>query len=342
LCRVVAVLLSVALMCAAVASRSADALVGASAPDERQRQSIVIAIPVDYESQIPGALILAESVRTFAGELRDVPVRIFIPSGLAQAIAGRKERLASLNVELSEVVVPDEAFSYILGAKPFLAAQAEREAGGADVVAILAPNTIMLQPPTAFVLPQGVALGYSTVHHQNIGSLASEPLDGFWGRLYQVLNVSDQEVFTNETLADKVTVRFYFNAGSFVVRPEEWLLQAWATAFQKLIGDSAVAELCANGPRNVFLHQAALAGVALTRLRPSQTVELPDAYSYPLFFERFHGGLLTFDSLENVVTMRYEFRVEDLPVGWEAQVNGPTEVIAWISERLAGYGADSR
>ena len=71
-------------------------------------------------------------------------------------------------------------------------------------------------------------------------------------------------------------------------------------------------------------------------------MELPDAYSYPLFFERFHGSLLSFDSLEGVVTMRYEFRVEDLPVGWEGQVNGPTEVIAWISERLAEYGSDSR
>jgi hypothetical protein len=340
--RIVAIFCGVIMVSVGEAGCSADASVGTPGSEARSKQPIVFAIPVDYEHQILGALILAESVRKFGGELSDVPVRFYIPSGLAPAVVGRAGRLAGLGVEVSEVAVPDAALSYVLGAKPFLAAQAEREAEGADLVAILAPNTIVLQSPTAFVLPRGVALGYSTVHHQNIGSVASEPLDDFWGRLYQVLGVSSPDVFTNETLADDVTVRFYFNAGSFVVRPEERLLQAWVTAFQKLTGDSTMAELCASGPRNVFLHQAALAGAALTRLQPLQTVRLPDTYSYPLFFDRFHGGLHTFDSLRDVVTMRYEFRVADLPVGWEQQVDGPTDTIAWISEQLAGFEADSR
>ena len=223
--RVVALLSGLVLMCAVVGSCSGDAPADESGSDENRKLSIVIAIPVDYESQIPGALILAESVRKYAGELSNVPVRIFVPSGLAPAIADQGEKLATLDVEISEVVVPEQAFNYILGAKPFLAARAEKDADGVDFVAILAPNTIVLQPPTDFVLPEGVALGYSTVHHQNIGSAASEPLDDFWSRLYQVVGVSGGRVFTNETLADEVTVRFYFNAGSFVVRPEEGLLQ---------------------------------------------------------------------------------------------------------------------
>jgi hypothetical protein len=331
-----------ALLCTVAVSPSVAAQAPEPGSNQSSKQSMMIAIPVDYEGQIPGSLILAESVRKYAGALCDVPIRIFIPSGLAPAMAERKERLAGLDVKVSEVRVPDEASSYILGAKPFLAAQAEREAEDTDLVVILAPNTIMLRSPTAFLLPQGVTLGYSTVHHQNIGSLASELPDAFWDRLYQVLDVSDQDVFTNETLADKVTVRFYFNAGGFVVRPSQGLMEAWAQGFQKLIGDTAMAELCAEGPRNVFLHQAALAAVALKRLRPPQMVELPDSYSYPLFFERFHGGLLTFDSLEDVVTMRYEFRSDDLPVGWEAQVNGPPDVLAWIAAQLAAYGTESK
>ncbi|MEJ2189545.1 MAG: hypothetical protein P8Y93_09045 [Acidobacteriota bacterium] len=333
--RIVAALGIAALICAASMSCSVDASAAASGVDQNLERPGVIAVPVDYEGQMPGALILAESVRSFGGELSDVPIRLVIPSRLAPMIADQREKLASLRVGVSEVTVPDEAFNYVLGAKPFLAAQAERDAGDAAFVAILAPNTIVLRCPIAFDLPEGISLGYSTVHHQNIGSAASEPLDEFWGRLYEVLDVQNDDVFTNETLADKVTVRFYCNAGSFVVRPEERLLQAWATAFSKLVGDPVIGELCANGPRNVFLHQAALAGVVLKRLRPSQTLRLPDTYSYPLFFEKFHGGLLTFDSVEDVVTMRYEFRIEDLPVGWEDQVEGPPEVIAWGSKRLA-------
>lgn len=335
--RIVATLGIAALICAASMACSVDASPGASGSVKLDAELPgVIAVPVDYEGQVPGALILAESVRSFGGDFSDVPIRLFIPSRLAPMIAGQREKLANLRVGVSEVAVPEEAFSYILGAKPFLAAQAEQDAGDAAFLAILAPNTIVLQYPVAFDLPQGIALGYSTVHHQNIGSAASEPLDEFWSRLYEVLDVQNDDVFTNETLADRVTVRFYCNAGSFVVRPEEQLLQAWATAFSKLVRDPAIRELCAKGPRNVFLHQAALAGVVLKRLRPSQTLRLPDTYSYPLFFEKFHDVLLTFDSLEDVVTMRYEFRFEDLPVGWQHQVEGSPEVIAWVSKRLEG------
>ena len=50
----------------------------------------------------------------------------------------------------------------------------------------------------------------------------------------------------------------------------------------------------------------------------------------------------TADSLEDVVTMRYEFRSEDLPAGWEAQVNGAPDVLTWVAAQLAGYGADSK
>jgi hypothetical protein len=95
-----------------------------------------------------------------------------------------------------------------------------------------------------------------------------------------------------------------------------------------------LAELCQEGPHNVFLHQAALAGVALALLTEKETVEIPESYSYPLLFEKFHGGLLTFDSLEDVVTMRYEFQVADLPVGWEKGVKASPEVLSWIRKRL--------
>jgi hypothetical protein len=303
--------------------------------DEAARQTLLMVIPVDYQSQIPSALIAADSLRTYGGALRDLPVRIYAPSQLEAALAGQAARLDELRVETRTVDVPPEALGYLLGAKPFAAARAERDAEGFDLLAIVAPNTIVLQAPEAFLLPPTTKLGWSTVHHQNVGSLASEPPDAFWSRLYTALEVTPERVFTNQTLADGKTVRFYFNAGSFVVRPENGLLQRWAAAFERLIADPEMAALCAEGPHNIFLHQAALAGAALASLEPSDTVRLPDTYSYPLFFERFHGGQLVFDSLESVVTMRCEFRIEDLPAGWEQEVTAPPGVLSWIADRLA-------
>ena len=315
---------------------TADAVVSAAGdPGPAAAQSLLVVIPVDYEGQIGDALVLAESIRTFAGTLAEVPVTIYAPSRLAPALAEQEERLTELAVGTRTVEVPRRALDFVLGAKPFTAAQAERDADDVDLVAVVAPNTIVLQPPLAFLLPATADLGWSTVHHQNVGSLASKPPDGFWSRLYTVLGVRREQVFTNQTLAEDATVRFYFNAGSFVVRPEHGLLQRWSEAFHQLIADQEMAELCADGPWNVFLHQAALAGAALASLEQADTVRLPDTYSYPLLFERFHGGPRTFDSLEGVVTMRREFRSEDLPPGWEHGVTAPSEVLAWIIDRLA-------
>ena len=308
-----------------------------SMPPEATPQKLVVVVPVDYESQLSGAAVLAESLREFGGGLSDTRIRLYMPERLHDAAAALRDRMAPLAVEVFEVHPPAVASQYILGAKPFTAARAEADAEGEfDLLAVLAPNTIVLAEPHGFLLPRNITLGFSPVHHQNIGSRYDEPPDALWSRLYRVLDVPESAVFPIVSLADRKTLRFYFNAGSFVVRPEAGLLRAWADAFTALAGDPAVADICREGKPNVFLHQAALAGIAVKLLARGDTLQLPDGYSYPLFFEQFFGGDMTFDSLDGVVTMRYEFRIEDLPAGWQADVKAPDGVIPWIEEHLAG------
>jgi hypothetical protein len=300
-------------------------------------QKLVVVIPVDYETQFAGAMVLAESLRTFGGDLSDVAILLYVPDRLHDAATTLHDRMAPLAVKVREAQPPAVASHYILGAKPFTAAQAEADAEGEfDLLAVLAPNTIVLAEPHELLLPKGITLGFSPVHHQNIGSPYDEPPDEFWSRMYRVLEVPESDVFPIVSLADRKTLRFYFNAGSFVVRPEAGLLRAWAHAFTALAGDQTVADLCREGKPNVFLHQAALAGITVKLLARDDTIQLPNSYSYPLFFERFFGGDTEFDSLEGVVTMRYEFRIEDLPAGWQTQIEAPDGVIPWIEDHLAG------
>ena len=309
----------------------------ASTAFDQWAQKLVVVIPVDYESQLSGAAVLAESLRDFGGGVSDTLIRLYVPESLHDAAAAFHDRMAPLAVEVFEVQPPAVASQYILGAKPFTVAQAEADAeGDFDLLAVLAPNTIVLAEPRDLLLPKGITLGFSPVHHQNIGSPYDEPPDEFWSRMYRVLEVPESDVFPIVSLADRKTLRFYFNAGSFVVRPEAGLLRAWADAFTALAGDQTVADLCREGKPNVFLHQAALAGITVKLLARDDTIQLPNSYSYPLFFERFFGGDTEFDSLEGVVTMRYEFRIEDLPAGWQTQIEAPDGVIPWIEDHLAG------
>ena len=234
--------------------------------------------------------------------------------------------------------MPQDAFRYFLGAKPFTTAQAEREAEGVDLLAVMAPNTIVLRAPEALLLPEEASLGYSTVHHQNVGSLASEPPDPFWRRVYSVLKVPEERDVHQP------------NAG----RPEDRSVLLQRRQLRRSAGERAAPGVgrrlseALSGSRNgrhlpggsaqrVPSPGGARWGGAGT-LGEKDVVELPDTYSYPLFFEKFHGGELTFDSLEGVVTMRYEFRVADLPEGWEKEVKGSPEVLTWIRGRFEASG----
>jgi hypothetical protein len=309
---------------------------GGADAGEPSPQPLVVVVPVDYPGQIGPALVVAESLRDHGDALASVPVRLYIHSGLEEAMAPYRDRAAGLGAEIRSVEVPEAALHYVLGAKPFTMARAERDAEGAFAcLAVVAPNTLFLDEPADFLLAEGVALGYSTVHHRNVGSPLDEEPDPYWSRIYERLAVPAGAVFPVTTLADRQVVRFYLNAGSFVVRPQRGLLRRWAESFRLLYEDDVMAEMAAEGPRNVFLHQASLAGAALRLLRREETVELPATYSYPLFFDRFYEGDHPFDSLEGVITMRYEFQWGDLPAGWQRDVTAPAGVLAWITERCA-------
>ena len=57
---------------------------------------------------------------------------------------------------------------------------------------------------------------------------------------------------------------------------------------------------------------------------------MPLAYNYPLFFEKFFDSELKFDSLEDVVSIKYEFEFDELPEGWDEDLNAPPGLIDWI------------
>lgn len=314
-----------------------------SVSDKEARDSVptvVFACTIDYAQQIPQAVILARSIRTFGGALSQSTIRLYFPPGTPEPRGDLKADLAELGVDVRWYELPRDAALYRLGGKPFAAARAEADArGSADLLVLLAPNTLMLAEPGEVLLPPGKDLGFSPVHHQNVGSWYEEAPDEWWARIHHVLGIPDSAFWPMETLTDRRIVRPYFSSGSLVVRPERGLMAAWAKAFTALAGDAEVARLSKQGLRNVFLHQAALAGVMVAELPRSQMYQLSYRYNYPLFFGRFFGALYPFDSLEDVATMRYEFAFEDLPEGWQKDVKAPAQVLDWITGQFGGQGS---
>ena len=94
-----------------------------------------------------------------------------------------------------------------------------------------------------------------------------------------------------------------------------------------------IAEMSKDGKHNVFLHQAALVGAILNNLKRREMQLLPDTYNYPLFFEKFYGSELQFDSIEDAVTLKCEFQYNQLPKDWDRKVKGSKDIISWLKEK---------
>jgi hypothetical protein len=298
---------------------------------EVEKAPIIFATYAEYPQQVLRVRSFCESIRTHAGSMSRAPIRFYFTSELRGLVDESRASLEALSVELRSFEVPDDAPKVILAGKPFAAARAEADA--AEEVAILAfldANVLILREPSAFHLESGTDFAYRPVMHRNIGSLYDEPPDEFWSRIYAKLSVDESRLFPMEGIADKLIIRPYYNAGHLVVRPERGVLRKWAENFQMCYQDPELAEMCEDEKHNIFLHQAVLSATVPVYVEREKTADLGPAYNYPLFFDTFYESERSFDSLEDVVSLKYEFNFNDLPADWDSNLKGPSDVIAWI------------
>jgi hypothetical protein len=300
------------------------------------KHPIVFATFAEDAGSLQNVLLMAESIRTFAGKHKDAPIWAYMPPGLAEEEAQTVQRLEGLGVEARPSKALEDALEFYFARKVFASVRAEAHAGEvAEILAWLDEDTIMLQEPAEFILPEDKDLGYRPVMHKNIGNLFAEPVDEYWGRVFELLVVPDSTFFPMVTPADGDTIRPYFNAGCMVVRPARGLLAYWLRCFIRLYRDPVLVEMCNSDiKRRIFLHQAALTGAILTRIDRAEMLEFSPRINYPIFFEQMFGARRTFDDISDVVTFRHESYFRKPAPDWDEKLKGPAEKIAWMRKHL--------
>ena len=261
-----------------------------------------------------------------------------MPRAEAESGAHALQEFPDLGVTVEAVEeVEEEAAWYYYAQKVFAAAQAEADlADTGEILAWLDEDTVFLQEPVEFELPEGVSLGYRPVMHRNIGLPVEDPIDGFWQRVYDDLSVSSASLFPMVTPADDETIRPYFNAGCLIVRPERGLLRKWAQYWPILYRDPELKRMSETDIRKrIFLHQVALTCAVINNLKPNERRELSPRFNYPLFFKEMFGGKHDFDNLTDVTTFRHESYFRDPAPDWEERLKGPADRIGWIREHIA-------
>ncbi len=245
------------------------------------------------------------------------------------------ERLRSQGVDVRTVEVTDEAKWFYYAGKVYAAGAAEAAAEGqAEILIWLDEDTVIIDEPSHFNLPDDIDFAYVPVMHNRSGSRLEESPDPFWDRIYRLLSVDEDTLFPMVTPADKQTIRAYFHCGLVVVRPEKGILRRWVEDFEILYKDPALTEMCrSDANKRIFLHQTALTG-ALLLIPLRSMMPLSSRYNYPIFFEKQYGGVEVFDSIENVITVRCIVSRKNMGENWPEKLSGPADRVAWLKEHF--------
>lgn len=255
-----------------------------------------------------GAILLAESVRAFAGGVSRAPIWYFIPDYGKKLSAHAEKKFKEFDVTLFHFAVDADVLKFPFTGDVLAAERAETEASGkAVILAWLGSNTIILKEPGQFVLAPKTVLGYRPVHHTLIGSRYEKPVDLFWTLVYDWCEVPGEMIFPMTAHIDGLKIRPYFNAGYLIVRPEKRLFQAWRGKFFDLYRKPDFQEFYEKDERYaIFMHQAVLSGVILATLSTEEIVVLSPSHNYPL---HLFGEDVTTDRPENMdglITARHE------------------------------------
>jgi hypothetical protein len=271
-----------------------------------------LAIPGKSEVDI---LLLAESIRTFGGDLADKPIWVLVPAELEPLSEPIQEKLSDLRAQITTFEADPEIFKFPFAAKIEAAAQIEAQTQGqTERLVFMDRDTLVLQEPDEFLLADDQALGYRPVHHKLIGPAWDEPLDDFWQLVYDVCEVPDENIFPMTTHVGE-PIRPYFNAGMFIIRPERGLLAQWREVFLKWYRQPSFRAYYEEDQLYaIFIHQAIFSGVLMHNLQPAEMRKLSPKVNYPLHLHYDIPADQRPATINELVTVRYE-SIFDEP-GW--------------------------
>jgi hypothetical protein len=271
------------------------------------------------------AVLLAQSVREWAGRAAQAPIYAFAPRPHKQPEPGTVERLRELDVTFVDEPLAGLHEEYPTFNKVFVCAWAERELDHETLI-FADTDSVFLAEPTELIDGDWVAAA-RPVDRRIAGSRGKGKNEPYWQRMYEALGVRSEPFV--ETTVGSTRIRAYWNSGLIAARREAGLFQAWERGLQTLFEREVVYRRMPQ-----FMDQLSWAAVSADVHDRVRILSGP--YNYPL---RQRGGLpdeLRDLDLAEIVHLHYRlfFHLPD-PLG---AVAPPFEIetpqYRWLTERL--------
>ncbi|MGE5123036.1 MAG: hypothetical protein ACM3H7_00840, partial [Acidobacteriaceae bacterium] len=156
------------------------------------------------------ALRLAHSIRAFGGQFCFNPIWMFSRWREEDLPESTRQEIYSLGIRLLTFDIDSQVEDFPFASLVMAASMAETLAvGETSFLAMLASDTLVLQPPVAFLLPPGKSFGGCPVHLKLLGSAFSDLPDDFWTLIYHHCGVNPETVFPMRSVVDEQLVRAY-------------------------------------------------------------------------------------------------------------------------------------
>ena len=177
------------------------------------------------------ALLLFESIRSYAGCFRDCAIYALSPRAGYGISKNARRRLEELGVNYIDAVLNTECLEY---------GPANRVAAGAyieekhqhELLVILDSDTLFLREPNAILLRRDVDVAVRPEAFKGMGTDGpTDPFDGYWRDLCRCCGVDYEQIPWTESFADRQRIKAYYNAGLVVVRGKLGILQRCADFF---------------------------------------------------------------------------------------------------------------
>jgi hypothetical protein len=297
--------------------------------------NMIFACFVAGQKDIPKAMILAESIRTFAGDFSVAPIWLMMPQESKQPSKKVRAKIDALGIKLHPFEIDDQAAGFPFAGKVVASAAAESLAvEQATQLVWMDTFSMVINSPDELLLNQGVLLGCRPVDHILIGSPFEKPLDPFWDSVYQSCGVTEDDIFPMITSADQVRIRPYINAGMLVVRPEHKMLQLWRDTFLDIYQESRFLDFYENKRLyKIFIHQAVLSASVIANINQAEIKQLPYLVNYPLHMHSQYPADRQPKSMNELISFRYE-RFFSKP-DWRDIIQVEPPLKEWLDEREA-------
>lgn len=305
---------------------------------------IVFATYAEGPAQARKVAVLVDSLRRHGGGLADAPWHV-----VADASAtGVLDQAGLGGTKVLPLQVDPAARGVPFAAKAYAAATVERLVPGAETLAWMDPESLVLGPPRALDLGPAAAVALRPVFLVNaVGQAEGTPVDGYWARLYREAGVDGAAVPAVESFVDEHRIRFYVNCGVIAWCPGRGIAREWARALSAVLADEAYRRTyCADVRHRVFLHQAVLSAVLLARTTPAERRWLPPDHGYPLGLHERVPAAKRARRLEDLACLIYDTLWDEQP-DWLDRVPVEDPLRSWLAEahrrtRPPGYNARPR